>query len=397
MESKHVIRISLKFKFIFITSVLVIMSGIIFSSYSYYKFNEFSVQELRKRGLSLTGEIADTSKDDVLNKHLDDFKEHFQRTGILITIGIILFGVFISVMFFNFIVSPLNKITDGAMKITSGNFSGVINVETHDELEILADAFNKMSLSIRNQIERSTNIIQSISDPLFIVDNNKHIVFFNNAIEELTGYSAKEAIDKRCDEIIKSNICYTGCLLSECLKTNSPIRNKEEIITNKSGRMITIITSGAIIKDSEGKPTGAIVIMRDISVERQLQVEQEKVLNSLRILTNEVQKAINKFNNASEKLLVLIKDQTDSMVKQAESIGDVSSTIKEMSATASQVSDRAAKVLDYARNVVETSESGKVAVNNVLLGMNNINEKVGLITKEILALSRKIQKIGKIT
>ena len=54
--------------------------------------------------------------------------------------------------------------------------------------------------------KNNDDIIDSIADGLFTVDNNWKITGFNYAAEMITGISKENAIGKCCSEIFHSNI-----------------------------------------------------------------------------------------------------------------------------------------------------------------------------------------------
>jgi PAS domain S-box-containing protein len=52
----------------------------------------------------------------------------------------------------------------------------------------------------------TSNILESISDGVFTVDENWKITSFNRAAERITGVSRKNAIGQNCFEVFKSTV-----------------------------------------------------------------------------------------------------------------------------------------------------------------------------------------------
>ena len=52
--------------------------------------------------------------------------------------------------------------------------------------------------------ETTDSIIRGLALPFFAVDNDYKIIFFNEALEKLTGYSEQEVLGKPCHEILRS-------------------------------------------------------------------------------------------------------------------------------------------------------------------------------------------------
>ncbi|MDO9067247.1 MAG: PAS domain S-box protein, partial [Deltaproteobacteria bacterium] len=62
-------------------------------------------------------------------------------------------------------------------------------------------------------------ILDSIADGVFTVDPEMRITTFNRAAEEITGFSAREAVGRSCHEIFRTRVCLTACLLREAQAT----------------------------------------------------------------------------------------------------------------------------------------------------------------------------------
>ncbi len=76
------------------------------------------------------------------------------RTLILAALGVVI-GLILIIFVANRITKPLKILTKGAGIIGQGNFKHRIGIKTHDELEILGDAFNKMAIDL----EKSTKAL----------------------------------------------------------------------------------------------------------------------------------------------------------------------------------------------------------------------------------------------
>ena len=109
------------------------------------------------------------------------------------------------------------------------------------------------------------NILESISDGVFTVDENWRITSFNRAAEEITGVKRKEAIGQRCSEVFRSSLCGADCALQRTLKTGKPIIGKSAYIIRADGSRIPISISTAVLKDKSGKIIGGAETFRDLS------------------------------------------------------------------------------------------------------------------------------------
>ncbi|MDD5483284.1 MAG: sigma 54-interacting transcriptional regulator [Kiritimatiellae bacterium] len=118
-------------------------------------------------------------------------------------------------------------------------------------------------------------ILESISDGVFTVDENWRITSFNRAAEEITGISRREAVGRRCAEVLRAGMCESDCALRKTLETGRPIINKPAFIVNIEGRRIPISVSTAILKNKKGQIIGGAETFRDLSLVEELRREIE--------------------------------------------------------------------------------------------------------------------------
>ncbi|MBN1125685.1 MAG: sigma 54-interacting transcriptional regulator [Sedimentisphaerales bacterium] len=116
-------------------------------------------------------------------------------------------------------------------------------------------------------------ILQSISEGVFTVDLDWRITSFNRGAEEITGIRQQDAIGKYCRDVLRADICESGCTLAETMRTGKPIMNKAVQIIDAKGKRKAIAISTALFKDSRGKVIGGVETFRDTSAIEQLRKE----------------------------------------------------------------------------------------------------------------------------
>ena len=160
----------------------------------------------------------------------------------------------------------------------------------------------------KNTSFSAESLLAGIPDPLFVADKDLNIVYFNDAVSKLTGYSPEETIGMKCPEVFKSNICDNGCAIKHCMATDRTITGAEVIIRKRNGDPVTIIANGAPVKDDAGNIIGGMETMRDITEEKERDrlVQYEAARAQARIydaiFATDTEQNIIYFNDAAEKL-----------------------------------------------------------------------------------------------
>jgi PAS domain S-box-containing protein len=108
-------------------------------------------------------------------------------------------------------------------------------------------------------------ILDSIADGVFTVDKEWTITSFNRAAQKITGVAPREALGRKCWEVLHGCVCEQDCLLKKTLKTNRPCINKTIHIVIRGGKLIPVSISTAILKGRDGEVLGGVETFRDLS------------------------------------------------------------------------------------------------------------------------------------
>ncbi len=134
----------------------------------------------------------------------------------LAILGTVLSLIF-STKFSEFIVKPVKDLTKSVKHISAGNFDQVIQSNDSDEIGILADEFNSMvgrlkryeKLNINNLLyekRKSEIIIESINDPVLMVDSDLHVLLANKAFN--IEFAKPRSEQTMLNEVIKDKKVY---------------------------------------------------------------------------------------------------------------------------------------------------------------------------------------------
>jgi PAS domain S-box-containing protein len=127
------------------------------------------------------------------------------------------------------------------------------------------------------QSHKETDIIlDSIADGVFTVGKDWRITSFNRAAEQITGISRAEAIGRLCREVLKADVCESGCALRETMETGRPIVNKPVDIIDAHGRRKPITISTALLQDENGQIMGGVETFRDMTLVEELRKQVQK-------------------------------------------------------------------------------------------------------------------------
>jgi PAS domain S-box-containing protein len=119
-------------------------------------------------------------------------------------------------------------------------------------------------------------ILDSVADGVFTVDASWCITSFNRAAERITGIPRQQALGQRCKNVLKADVCETGCALRQTMETGQPVINKPVHIVDSQGRRKSITISSALLRNREGHIIGGVETFRDMSLVEELRKQLEK-------------------------------------------------------------------------------------------------------------------------
>lgn len=148
------------------------------------------------------------------------------------------------------------------IEVASKKLKDQINIKKQKENE-LKKAYNDIEQKIKQRTEDllkandyADRIFQVVPDAVFAIDKNKYIVNWNKKAEQITGYSSKDMVGKRCLGTGKFS-CKKCCDLFDILKENAVIDEKCSFM-RKDGQIINILKSIELLKDDKGNILGAV-------------------------------------------------------------------------------------------------------------------------------------------
>mgnify|MGYP000016591855 CR=1 FL=1 len=116
----------------------------------------------------------------------------------LLIMEALLFGLVISVLL-SFLLSktmitPIQRLTEGAMRVAEGDFAHKIEVASRDEIGVLTDTFNDMARQLRDtlrQVENERNKLDTLflhmTDGVVAFDRDGQVIHSNPAAEGMLG------------------------------------------------------------------------------------------------------------------------------------------------------------------------------------------------------------------
>ncbi len=194
----------------------------------------------------------------------------------------VIFAVSIAYLLAGGLSRPILKLVEASKLVAAGNFNNTVKIKTRDELQTLSHTFNDMVKSLKKYDEmqvdkiieertKTESIVFSIEDGIILTDYEGKIMLVNNRARELLDMEEQPEEGGDIFNYIKSE---------ELIKAFKGVKETEiDLSTDKSKKIIKAITEG--VTTIKGKKLGEMRIIRDITLEKEIEEIKERFLQSI--------------------------------------------------------------------------------------------------------------------
>jgi PAS domain S-box-containing protein len=135
-------------------------------------------------------------------------------------------------------------------------------------------------------MESLFQILTNAADGAFVIDEEQHIVYWNQAAQEILEYTPDEVIGRNCYEILRGRddrdqaICRHHCHVATTAFTGSSVTTYDTCVRTKSGEVRWINVSILTFPNSDNFAPLVVHLFRDATQEKQNEQFARQVLSA---------------------------------------------------------------------------------------------------------------------
>jgi PAS domain S-box-containing protein len=163
---------------------------------------------------------------------------------------------------------PIELLRNAAIEVGKGNLHSAVEIEGRNELSDLGRSFNTMTGELRNYShsvlqmkEYTDNILQGMFNALAVVDTSGSITRVNDAFCRLVGSSEEDLMGLAFSDIAPS--CRFDLETGD--GADAQIKNLETEYRSRLGKVIPVIFSSSVLRNSKGVVEARVCVAQDIS------------------------------------------------------------------------------------------------------------------------------------
>ncbi|HUF93666.1 MAG TPA: LuxR C-terminal-related transcriptional regulator [Candidatus Limnocylindria bacterium] len=130
-------------------------------------------------------------------------------------------------------------------------------------------------MSGRNELGSLGAVLSGAGDGVFVIRGDGRIALWNRIAERLLGYTAREAMGRRCCEVFAgfdgdgNRLCYEGCHVQSLVRMGEPVQSFDMRTRTRAGRPVWLNVSILSMTDPAGEKV-AVHLFRDVTATKEL-------------------------------------------------------------------------------------------------------------------------------
>jgi two-component system nitrogen regulation sensor histidine kinase NtrY len=209
----------------------------------------------------------------------------------MIWLSIVTLLVIFSSVWFGFFLSkgitvPIQELAEGTNRIAMGDYDFFIDLEAEDEIGVLVNSFNRMTLDLKNSKKKLEEtyeellkshmeieqrrlymeiVLANVAAGVVSADGNGKILTINKSAERMLNIKAEDIIGKSYREVVARDYAKA---INQFLKDRSIFRRGfmvRQIRLDVENKTLTLLVSLNVLRDDRGKYLGLVAVFEDVS------------------------------------------------------------------------------------------------------------------------------------
>jgi len=239
---------------------------------------------------------------DAIAKGFEEYKQFkMLKTPVkithMITLSIVTLLIIFSSVWFGFFLSkgitvPIQELAEGTNRIATGDYDFFIDMESKDEIGVLVNSFNRMTLDLKNskkQLEEANEelvrgnleleqrrlymeiVLANVAAGVVSADARGRIFTINKSAEKMLKIQAKDMIGRSYKDVIRSD---QVDVIDELFKDRSLFRRgflERQVRLTVGNKTLTLLVSLNVLRDDQGKYLGLVAVFENLTEIEQAQ------------------------------------------------------------------------------------------------------------------------------
>ena len=131
--------------------------------------------------------------------------------------------------------------------------------------------------ALKESEERYRTLLESAPDPVVVYDTDGRVLYFNPVFTETFGWTLADRLSKKMDMFVPKGAWPETRKMIDMVNAGKGFSGVETLRNTKKGRTIDVSISGAVFHHKDGRLAGSIITLRDVTRQKQIEQQLQKV------------------------------------------------------------------------------------------------------------------------
>ncbi|OBQ46635.1 methyl-accepting chemotaxis protein [Halodesulfovibrio spirochaetisodalis] len=298
-----------------------------------------------------------------------------------------------------YITAPLGSITR-TIQLLAENKADLkerITVNQKDEVGDLTIWFNNLMerlTTMLNEMEGFKNVLNTVPDPIFAVDEDFNLLIANKAVEEASTADRNGLMCLRCHDVFNTEVCNTKeCPIEQVKQTQKRVVADIICIEGPEGP-VYIQPVADVLYDAEGNRAGYIEVARNVT---DLVISERAVneqLSRIEGVHEGTKDAAHELLDSVTSLESKFSEVTSAVDTQQMRIRETSTAMEQMNVAVIEVAQSASQAAQQSEATRVRAQEGADIVSNAINSITSLHKHADTMNSAMTQLGAQADEIG---
>ncbi len=279
------------------------------------------------------------------------------------------------------------------------DLNDTLHLSSNDEIGDLSHWFNtlmKKIASILCDTRMYMNIMNSLPDPIFAVDEDFKIITANQGLAKTAGILPENLPGMKCNDVMHTKVCGTDeCPIAQVKKRNERIQC-DMLELNFKGERRVVRPYGDTLFDCDGNKIGYYEVAQDVTALHENEQRISRNLEQIERVNGKVNQAAVRLADLSNMVAERIDSARDGSEQQSRRVMETASAMEQMNSSIMNIADSAMGAAGEAEQARDQAQEGASVVLEAQNSITSVHELTKELRSSMSGLNAQTEDIGRI-
>jgi methyl-accepting chemotaxis protein len=317
------------------------------------------------------------------------------RVLIIGVLGLIVAGL-ATMFLIRRLMRPLKGLSAMTRQVAAGDLDATFEYGSDDAIGEVVTSVNTMVGQIKEKLGFSQGILEGLTVPTVVTDENNAVSYVNRPCLDLLGHTG------RPEDYIGADLgrFFYGdnreTLSQQAMREGKAITGVQVELVNHKSETLFLQLDAAPLYDLDGELTGSFAVITDLTDIKAQQQRIEAQNEAINQAADQASDIADQVASASEELSAQVEQSTRGTEVQQQRTGEAAAAMQQMNATVLEVAQNASHAAELADASRTRAEEGADVVRRVVAIIDDLARQAEALKSDMTELGEQAQSIGNV-